>query len=357
LSESASQPTGARPTTVEKLNWSIIWLVFVVGTALTVASVVVSVTYNWQGIWPQVLLAWGTTIALTAILFGVQRLFVHSVRQEVIAVGEQFQANVEEVASDLEARLSGRVNRLAQVAGLADQMRDQRYAEEDQLIDAIEPDASYGNVVAALNEAFTSEAISKGLKDQGGFRVRVGHPLDGLRLTFKLTPSRSPRKSVLQIVPWSPQNASTSLFVNWSRGESAAVVFERLRVALARARIAVGSEEFDIAFALQNLVQSLRISVKARRGQLARPTGPVVEIVNDQWAFTEDGLESLTGTFSVSDLKFPKRRRGSDYGVNPKKYKRPQAPPDVDPRDWDALMLVAENTYPWPRVWDGLKIG
>jgi hypothetical protein len=327
LSESASQPTGARPTTVEKLRWSIIWLVFVAGTALTVASVVVSVAYNWQGIWPQVLLGWGTTVALTAVLFGVQRLFVHSVRQEVIAAGEQVQANVEEVASNLEARLSGRVTRLAEVAGLADRLRDEGYAEEDQLIDDIESNASYEHVVAALDEAFTSEAISKGFRQQSnGFRVRVGHPLDGLRLTLRFTPSMVAGIRILQIVAWPPPNASTSYSVNWNPGESPVVVFQRLRATLADARIPVSEEEFDIDFALQNLVHSLRISIEARRGQRPRPSGRVVEIVDDRWAFTEAGLESLTDNFSVSDMQFPKRP-ASNYGADPKNISARRHPP------------------------------
>jgi hypothetical protein len=353
LSESASRPTGARPTIVEKVRWSLIWPVFAVGTALTVASVVVSAAYNWQGIWPQVLLAWGTTIALTAALFGVQRQFVHSVRKEVIAVGEQVQANVEEVASNLEARLSGQVDRLEEVAHEARHLRDEGYAEADQLIDAVESDPSYGNVEAALDEAFNSGAISKGSREQSnGFRVRVGHPLDGLRLTFKFTPSMVVGFRILQIVAWPPPNASTRFSVNWDSRERAAAVFERLRATLAEARIAVSEEEFDILFALRNLVQSLRISIQAHRGQRARPIGRVVEIVDDRWAFTETGLESMTDNFSVSDLQFPKLRPASNYGVDPKEYKRPQAPPNVNPRDWEELMLVAEKTYPWPRPSD-----
>jgi hypothetical protein len=216
---------------------------------------------------------------------------------------------VEEAASDLEARLSGRVTRLEDVVGLADQVRAQHHAEEDQLIDAIEPNANYEDVVAALNDAFTSGAISKGFRQQGnGFRVRVGRPLDGLRLTFKFTPSMVAGIRILQIVAWPPPNANTSFSVNWLPDEQAGVVFERLRATLAEARIAVSEEEFDITFALQNLVQSLRISIEARRGQRTRPSGRVVEIVDDRWAFTEAGLESLTDNFSVSDLQFPKRR-------------------------------------------------
>jgi hypothetical protein len=325
--ESESQPGDARPASGEILNWPTVWLVFAVGTILTVASIVVSVAYNWSGIWPQVLLAWGTTIALSAVFFGVQRLFVRRVRQEVVSVGEQ---------------LGGRLTRLEDVAGLVNQGQTQRYAEEDKPVEALKENVDHESVQAALDKALDLGAISE------GFRVRLGHPIDGLRLTFDL--KRDPKGGHIfdQVGTWLAQNLNASVSEYWFTSTPAKVVFENLQAALGRKHINIDKEGFDVAFALQNLYKSLIISIQARRGQLSRPRNPVIEIVDSRWAFTEAGLESLTDDFSLSDEKFPQKSAFGN-GVIPEKYKRPQTPPNVDQGDWAMLMTVAEGIYPWPR--------
>lgn len=342
--ESESQQARARTAYVEKLRVWAVWLLFAAGLVLTVVSIVVSVAYNWGGIWPQVLLAWGTTIALSGVLFVVQRLLVQRVRQEVTDSEERVQANVQELTSNLEQRL---VTRLDEVADNTNQLRDRRWAAEDQVVKDIEADASYESVAAALDKAIASKWISR------GFRVRCGHPLDGLRLTFNFKPfPKSGTPALDEVVTWLPQETSAGFRVRWKTGTPAAVMFDTLREALAGARMDVSEEGFDVQFALLNLVQSLNISIQASRGERSHPSNPAVEIVDDRWVFTETGLESLTDGFVLPDLEFPKHDPLSNYGKDPKEYRRPKAPSGVDQREWSMLMLVAERTYPWPRSGD-----
>lgn len=303
--ESESQPGYARPASGEILNWPTVWLVFAVGTILTVASIVVSVAYDWSGIWPQVLLAWGTTIALSAVFFGVQRLFVRRVGQEVVRVGEQ---------------LGGRLTRLEDVAGLVNQEQGIRDAEEDKPIEALKKNVDHESVQAALDKALDLGAISD------GFRVRLGHQIDGLRLTFDL--KHDPKGGYIfnQVSTWLAQNPNASVSAYWFASTPAKVVFGNLQADLGRKHINIDREGFDVDFALRSLYNSLIISVQARRGQRSRPLNPVIEIVDSRWAFTEAGLESLTDDFSLSDEEFPQKSAFGN-GVIPEKYKRPQAPP------------------------------
>jgi hypothetical protein len=228
------------------------------------------------------------------------------------------------------------VTGLEEAARSANQLTQEHYA-----------DASYESVAAALNEAIASGAISEGSRMIcPGFRVRIGHPLDGLRLTFEFGYGSESRGPILRkVATWSPRETDTDFVAEWLPNVSAAVVFDSLRRAHTEAWLS--EEEFDVSFALRNLFQSLEISTQARRGQRPRPRNRVIEIVGDRWAFTEAGLESLTNDFALSHLRFPKRWYNQD-GVDPDKYKRPRTPPSVDKKDWRALMLVAERIYPWP---------
>ncbi len=274
--------------------------------------------------------------------------------QDASATEPQVQAKAIEPVSGLEKPPSERATGFEKVVSLTNERRAQRYEEQDRLIEAIEDDPDYKHVADALDFALGSGAISEGFRDvSDGFRIRVGHTLDGYRLIFKFESDLPSGSRILRkVVTWSPQKDRTNFSMVWNPSTQAAVIFDTLREVLAKERMVISEEEFDVFFALQNLVQSLNISIQARRSQRLRPSKPVIEIVDDQWAFTEEGLESLTDNFSLSDSKFPKRNPRNKRGIDKKDYERPQAPPNVDQSNWDQLMLVAENIYPWPQRGD-----
>jgi hypothetical protein len=294
------------------IRWSAVGVIFAVGTALTIASIILSITYDWQGIWPQVMLAWGTTIALSGILFGIQEAFVRKVNRHV-------EQQVNQAAANLEDRIGKRITRLEDVAGETDAVRNARYASEDQVITDLREDTSYQSVANALGQAAAFKAISNGDRQgRNSFRVRAGSPLDSLRLSLKrkYDPAGTSSDSLApyRVLVWSPWKADISVDVDWDAGMTVAVMFDSLRQQFNEKRLNVGEKEFDVDFTVKELVRSLDVSIKSRRGQdFRRLQAPIVEVVDDQWAFTEAGLESLKYEYLLPDLVFP-RLRGAVMG-------------------------------------------
>jgi hypothetical protein len=91
-------------------------------------------------------------------------------------------------------------------------------------------------------------------------------------------------------------------------GEWAATVAQELQ----RLNRYPGDERFDPAGALEELMSLLQLAVEARTRPPSAtapmaPLRPVVEMPNDEWVITDDGIQSITSeaVFTVKDLFDP----------------------------------------------------
>jgi hypothetical protein len=334
---------------VERVRWWVIILVIALGTLLTGVSVITSVAFNWQGIWPQVFLGWGTTIALGAALFGVQRIFVYNARVQAAASEQRIQQQFAQFAEEIESRLTDGDTRLEDVAGLAEQVRETRYAREDRLVAALSTNINYDTVTEALAFALQTGAIDK------RFRIRIGHHLDGLRIQFKMTTKPKKESALSGLSPWLPVDEPdlSGISLKWESDESIVLLLDRLREKIEEKSTGkVGRKEWDEDFALANLTESLRVAMQSRRGQLKRRLGPLIELVNKRWAITEKGLESRTTDeiVSVSDAY-----KLLDKFESPlTNFTRLKKPFWIRRSQWKALLTLTVESFPAsykPIIW------
>jgi len=97
--------------------------------------------------------------------------------------------------------------------------------------------------------------------------------------------------------------------VPWSATQSAGEWVASVAPELQRLNRYPGDERFDPAGALGQLMSVLRLAIEARTRPPSATTPmprlrPVVEMPNDEWVITQDGLQSLTSeaAFTVREL-------------------------------------------------------
>jgi hypothetical protein len=133
--------------------------------------------------------------------------------------------------------------------------------------------------------------------------------------------------------------------VQWNDGEDVSAVMDRVIARLEQASADASTATFNPELVFRNLRQSLSVAVRSRRGELERRLrGPLIELVGDQWALTDAGLESRTDDSFVPADVFPATSaRFQDPGMPP--FAPPEAPSGVSKETWQELVKIAERTY------------
>jgi hypothetical protein len=319
------------------IRWGVFLPVCLVGLALTALSIATSVAWNWQGIWPSVFLEFGATILLGALLYIGQRSFIQVIRQQTQAVVQDVGAR----ADALEERLGEQASRIDTLAQEVRNAQAARHTEEDADLAAITNEMTYGAVSAPLRDAERSRAISE------SFRVEASAELAGMRLYLKnlyMMDRVAGGTPFLSLTPWFLDGRSVQS-ISWNDGEDVTAVMEKIIARLEAANIDTSTATFDPELVFRNLRHSLSVAIRSRRGELERRLrGPLIELVGDQWAFTDAGLESrIDGTFIPADV-FPATTAPSQNpGTQP--FVPPNPPAGISEDTWQVLMRIAERTY------------
>lgn len=326
-----------QPTERTIIRWRVFVPVCLLGLALTAVSIVTSVAWRWQGIWPSVFLEFGATILLGALLYIGQRSFVQVVRHEARTVVQ----NVGARADALEERLGEQAARIDTLAQEVENARSARHAGEDADLAAVTDEMTYEAVSGPLRDAERNGAISE------LFRVQASAELAGIRLRMRNL-NRMDRAvggtPFLSLIPWFLDVRSVQT-VAWNDGEDVREVMDEIIVRLEEANVDASRATFDPELVFRNLRHSLSVAVRSRRGELDRRLrGPLIELVEDRWAFTDAGLESRTDDTFVSIDIFPATiAQFQDPGTPP--FVPPDAPVGVSKETWGVLMVIAQKTY------------
>lgn len=249
--------------------------------------------------------------------------------------------NVGARADALEERLGEQAARIDTLAQEVENVRAARHADEDADLAAITDEMTYRAVSGPLRDAEGSGAISE------SFRVQASAELAGMRLYFKnlyLMDRAVGGTPFLSLTPWFLDGRSVQS-ISWNDGEDVSAVMEKIIARLEEANIDASTATFDPELVFRNLRHSLSVAVRSRRGELERRLrGPLIELVGDQWAFTDAGLESRTDdTFVPTDVFPATIARFQDPGTRP--FVPPDAPSGVSEETWQVLMEIAERTY------------
>jgi hypothetical protein len=263
---------------------------------------------------PQVWVQLGSTVVLFGPLYWLQWIFERGVK-EVRQEARETRSSVEHLSHEIETIRQQAVASLEDLRGVALENVERRRQTDEEAFKRFEAEPTFDNVTGLIHRAWELGAIS----DRG---VRVRLPGTTLRLRFPL-PGRPDNGSspALQVgleeedatLPHDATAPETSvrgqLPVPWSPTQSASDWAADLAPRLQRLNRYPGDDRFDPAGALQQLMHLLRLAIEAR----TRPPSadapmprlkPVIEMPNDAWVITEDGLQSLASdtAFTVAEL-------------------------------------------------------
>jgi hypothetical protein len=157
--------------------------------------------------------------------------------------------------------------------------------QRDELFGAAKRDPAQGMIRVLLGEAVEMGAIVA-----PGVRVQL--PGSSLRLRF-----RPEDTDVVAQVEEMEGKALGS--VPWRDGEAAGIFAERLAAHLKALDRYPGDSGFDPSAVLQQLLKLVQLGVEARTGERSHDLGPLIEIPNEQWAISSDGLFSLQRPYHI----------------------------------------------------------
>ena len=261
---------------------------------------------------PQVWLEIGVALVLFGPLYWAQSLLERGIR-EVRQQEQHTRTSVEHLSHELEAirqQTTASLDDLRQVA--VETVRERRRGDEDAFR-RFEEAPTFQSVVELLDRARELGAAS-----ERGVRVRL--PGTSFRLRFPLSTSHANGSlPVLEVgieeedgtLPHDATEAPIAIRgqrpVPWPAGTGAGAWAASIAPELQKLNRYPGDERFDPAGALQQLTTLLRVAVEARtRPPSAATPGlrPVIEMPNDEWVITEDGLRSPASAagFTVEQL-------------------------------------------------------
>ncbi len=157
--------------------------------------------------------------------------------------------------------------------------------QRDELFGAAKRDPAQGMIRVLLGEAVEMGAIVA-----PGARVQL--PGSSLRLRF-----RPDDTDVVAQVEELEGKALGS--VPWHDGEAAGIFAERLAAHLKALDRYPGDSGFAPSTVLQQLLKLVQLGVEARTGERSHDLGPLIEIPNEQWAISSDGLFSLQRPYHI----------------------------------------------------------
>jgi hypothetical protein len=290
-------------------HWLIPLLTFAVGAVMIFVGSLVHGDYA-----PQVWVQLGSTVVLFGPLYWLQWMFERGLT-EVRRQAQETRSSVEQLSHEIETIRQQSVASLDDLRDVALEDVQQRRQVDEEAFKRFEAEPTFHNIAELIHRARELGAIS----DRG---VRVRLPGTTFRLRFPL-PGRPDNGSspVLEVGleeedATLPHDATApkaavrgQLPIRWAATQSASDWAASLAPELQRLNRYPGDEHFDPAGALDQLMSLLRLAIEAR----TRPPSasapmprlrPVIEMPNDDWVITEDGLQSLTSetAFTVKEL-------------------------------------------------------
>lgn len=279
----------------ERVNWVIAVPTTLVGVGL--ATWGLALGDFTSSAFSSLLINAGTAVALIAVLVIVQRRVV----RQVVEAAEQAAVQVAQRAT---AELRDRVVRLEDLDDEQAAQRDRRREAREQSVNRLHTDAL---TPAAVGELLVAAHEEK-LLDGAHFRVRTADDPEGHVLY--MVPLRAANGVGIMWLDFEPfefdersaydEGLGIQLPVKgdstvmWIKDESAAAVASGLEAGLERRN--QPRNNFSFAFALERLAESVRVMRTARSAAAdspARLRGSLQLLINDEWAITSFGLESL----------------------------------------------------------------
>jgi len=326
-------------------SWSI-------GALLIAGAFATEHFYRWRGVSIDTMVSVGSAFLLAGVLFFLQRRFLVEVEEAVErAATSAADARVDERVQEVDARLDELGERMNEVLA-------ERKTRQDRAIQAMDV-PTFESVAGALAEANKLGAFA-----YDHVTVQASRDLNELGLEFSwgidLGDGRfgQPQRAVLMVSAhvYADERGSGARWVietPWEAGDTADQVGLRLREQLENRGRWRGNDTLDWPRALRNLKRSLDIAISSRRRDGGEFTiqGALFELVGDEWAITDAGLECPPRGFILPESAFPDRNMAALRRIRNKgevEEWSPSPPEWVDVALWDELVLRARQHFPIP---------
>lgn len=334
----------ASPSTERQIRWTVVVLCSVAGAIFWGGAFFTEAEYGWTGAFPDWMLHVGTAIGLAGVLFLLEQRFTRSV---TAATGQLVQA----AEHRFESRAQELTTRLDQLdeefrAGLA-----ARADEQDAVLDDLEADVSFGTVTAALETANELRALAEGIATVQGSVDPDELAVEFRWFTTSWPPTREaefrPQLTVAALVAadFYLRGARPVLQVSWQQGQSASDVGIALAEAIQRGGRWRSSGTLDWQETIRSLIRSLEVAIRSTRRDPGawHLGGALIELVGDDWALSEAGIEHRHRGLVVSESDFPDGL--FQRGETPSDW-TPDRPDWVAQLDWDRLIRRAKRRFP-----------
>lgn len=330
----------------ERINF---WWVFgswATGAVLVAAAFLTEHFYSWKGVALETLVSVGTALLLAGVLFFLQRRFVAEVEEVVTRAAESAaEAKVDERVQQVDARIDELGERINQALAA----RNQR---QDAAVRALDV-PSYLTVATALAEANKLGALAN-----DRIRVQGSREAGELALDFswgvEMEDGRfaQPQRTELKVSAYlyadeRAVGGRPVIETIWGPEDSAEQVGLRLRAQLERRGRWRGEATLDWPMALRNLQKSLDVAIRSRRrdGSGWMVKGALFELVDEEWAITDAGLECPARAFILRESEFPDRVSARSQQESPAPW-RPTAPDWVESGQWEELLAQGRRYFP-----------
>jgi regulator of replication initiation timing len=272
---------------------------------------------------PQVWLDIGAALVLFGPLYWIQSMLERGLREvrrheqdtrsSVEQLSQEIDSSVEQLSHEIEAIRQETTASLDDLRQLTLEKVEERRRTDEDAFRRFEEAPTFQSVVELLDMARDLGAVS-----ERGVRVRL--PATSFRLRFPLsTRLDNGGFPVLDVGIEEedgtlPHDATTAPIamrgqqpVPWSAGTSADAWAASVAPELQKLNRYPGDDQFDPAGSLRQLTTLLRVAVEARTRPPSASTPrlrPIIEMPNDEWVITEDGLQSPTSEtgFTVKEL-------------------------------------------------------
>ena len=283
--------------------------------------------WQWTGVAPSTLVNVGTGLLLAGLLFLLERRFTARTEAAVEAVDQR----IAQRTRKLETRLDDLQRR-------TDERIRQQGTRDDAAIDALDH-VSFPAVTRALERVNRMHALATSVA-----RVQASADPAGVRLSFawgRRTPDEA-RPALMVTADLSSRRggARRSPQLQWLPAQTAEEIGARLVDMLSHEDARATDQKLDWPLAISNLQRTLRVAVdsKRRAPDAWHLRGLLVELVGDDWAITQQGLEGPDHGYILRSTSFPKHLDGAGRPSDLGNWTAPHHPAWTSPAEWEYLI-------------------
>ena len=286
--------------------------------------------------WSNALVALGAATLLLAVGIVVEPRLLRR-------IGEETEETATRAAKSATDDLRRRIIRLEDLDPQQLSRRAERAEQMEQMLSSLHDDVSIETIGGAL-----ARAHDYGLLNHGYFRVRTSSKVQAPDLFF--LPLMRQDDVALMWLSFFPMTervpmqageeqlsvpAASDGTILWSPEMHADEIAEQLEIELMRINMPTASE-FSLAFAIGQLVESIRVMFQARMAASDSDSalqGRLTVLINEDWAITEQGLEATNASL-ILDIDDPHAH-----------LEMVTHPPNTTQSKWDEAVQYSQRYY------------